>query len=275
MGRYEFSDDVSVYGRVATGYRAGGFNAPDTTQVGTTNLVPFDPETLTSYELGFKSELFDRRLRLNAAVFHSIYQDFAVNIPVVTSSPGIFGSRIVNAGEVTYTGAEIEGQAILSEVFSIDASIGYVDGETQELFIPTSGAVGAPIVDIASINNVGYTSEWTGNIAINAQFPTGIGDSRIVGRIGYTYESPKYSFANSISAPFNDLLRSDTVNNIDAQLSLTGVSVGGAELEFRLWGRNLTDEHDLARAIDFGALGYAGGIYADPQMYGFTVTARY
>lgn len=273
MGRYEFSDDVNVYARIATGYRAGGFNAPDTAQAG--NMVPFDPETLTSYELGFKSELFDRRLRLNAAVFHSNYQDFAVNVPVVTASPGIFGSRIVNAGEVTYTGAEIEGQAILSEVFSIDASIGYVDGETQELLIPTSGAVGAPIVDIASINNVGYTSEWTGNIALNAEFPTGIGDSRIIGRIGYTYESPKYSFANSISVPFNEQLRSDTVNNIDAQLSLTGISIGGAELEFRLWGRNLTDEHDFARGIDFGALGYAGGIYADPRMYGLTVTARY
>lgn len=275
MARYEVNDDISTYARVATGYRAGGFNAPDTTQAGTTTLVPFRPESLTSYEAGVKTETFGGRLRLNGAIYYNKYTDFAVNIPVVTSSPGIFGSRIVNAGEVAYTGAEIEGEALLSRYLSADFAIGYVDAETQQLLIPTSGAPGSPIVDIASINVAGYTSEWTGNIALNANFPTGFGDSEIIGRISYRYESPKYSFSNNLSTPFNEQIRSDTINNVDAQLIWSRVAVGGADLDFRLWGRNLFDENDFVRAIDFGALGYAGGIFGDPRTFGVTVSARY
>ena len=275
MVRYAFTPDVSVYARAASGYRSGGFNAPDTTQAGTNTLVPFDSEKIVSYELGLKSELFDRRLRLNIAGYYNKFDDLAVTVPVATASPGVFGSRIINAGKVDYAGVELDGQAVLTDNFSIDGTFGYVDVKYKEFLIPTSGAAGAPVVNIASIASPGYTSKITGNIALNAQFPLGFGDARLLARVGYTYESPKYSFNNIIAAPFNEVLRGDPRKMIDAQIVVDRIPLAGGEAEFKLWGRNLTNQHQFARAVDFGSLGYAGGYFAEPRTYGATATVKF
>ena len=275
MARYEFTDDVSMYLRAASGYRSGGFNAPDTTALGTSTLVPFQSETIVSYEAGVKAELLDRRLRLNLAGYYNKFDNLAANIPVVTSTPGVFGSRIVNVGKVDYAGFEAEARAILNDYLSIDGTFGYVDVNYKKFPIPTSGAVGAPLVDIASIAREGYTSRYTGNIAANLRVPLGDDGMVLNGRVGYTYESPKYSFSNTISTPFNEQLKSDPKKQIDAQISIDGIRVAGGEAQLMLWGKNLTNRHEFARGIDFGALGYGGGFFADPQTYGVTLGLKF
>jgi len=275
VGRYEFTDDVSAYLRAASGYRSGGFNAPDTTQAGTSTLVPFQPEKITSFEGGLKTELMDRRLRLNTAIYHNRFKDLAANVPVVTATPGVFGSRIVNVGKVDYTGFEIDGQAILSDNFSLDGSFGYVDINYKSFLIPTSGAAGAPIVDVSSIARPGYTSKYTMNIAANVRVPLSDNGMQLNGRVGYTYESPKYSFTNTIATPFNEQLRSDAKKQVDAQVSIDKIPLGGAEAQVMLWGKNLTNRHEFARGIDFGALGYGGGFFADPRTFGASLGVKF
>jgi iron complex outermembrane receptor protein len=135
-----------------------------------------------------------------------------------------------------------------------------------------STTAGAPPINIASVITPGYTSPLTANLALNAQFPLNWGDARITARIGYTYEDGKYSFSNTISTPFNDLLKGDDRNLIDAQITIERIPLSsGSEGEIRLWGKNLTNSHDFVRGVDFGALGYAGGYYADPRTYGITL----
>ncbi|MCZ8018426.1 TonB-dependent receptor [Novosphingobium sp.] len=275
MARYEFTDEVSMYLRAASGYRSGGFNAPDTTQAGTSTLLPFESETIVSYEAGIKAELLDRRLRVNLAGYHNKFKNLAANIPVVTSTPGVFGSRIVNVGKVDYTGFEVEARAVINDYLSIDGTFGYVDVNYKEFKVPTSGAVGAPIVDIASIAREGYTSRYTGNIAANLRVPLSDNGMTFNARVGYTYESPKYSFSNTISTPFNEQLKSDPKKQIDAQVSIDGIQIGGGEAQLLVWGKNLTNRHEFARGIDFGALGYAGGYFADPRTYGVTLGVKF
>lgn len=67
---YRFNDAMMVYGQVSTGFRSPGFQPRPFTPI---QLLPFDGEELTAYELGFKGDLFDRRLRLNTAAFYSDY----------------------------------------------------------------------------------------------------------------------------------------------------------------------------------------------------------
>jgi len=275
MARYEFTDDVSMYLRAASGYRSGGFNAPDTSQAGTSTMLPFDSETIVSYEAGIKAELFDRHLRVNLAGYRNQFKNLAANIPVVTSTPGVFGSRIVNVGKVNYTGFEVEARAVINDYLSIDGTFGYVDVDYKQFLVPTSGAVGAPIVDIASIAREGYTSRYTGNIAANLRVPLSDNGMTLNARVGYTYESPKYSFSNTISTPFNEQLRSDPKKQVDAQVSIDGIQVGGGEAQILVWGKNLTNRHEFARGIDFGALGYAGGYFADPRTYGVTLGLKF
>ncbi len=275
MARYEVSDEASVYVRAASGYRSGGFNAPDTTQAGTSKLVPFQPESIVSYEAGLKSELFNRRLRLNLAAYHNNFKNLAASVPVVTASPGVFGSRIVNIGKINYTGLEFDARAVLNDYLSIDGNAGYVDINYKEFLIPTSGAAGAPIVNIASIAKAGYTSKYTANIAVNARTPVGTTGMTLNARVGYTYESPKMSFSTSISTPFNEQLVSDAKKQMDAQISLDNIRLGGADAQLMLWGKNLTNRHEFVRAVDFGSLGYAGGFYADPRTYGLTLNVKF
>jgi len=67
---FKLTDDLMFYGQAATGFRPPGVNPRPTTAI---QLLPFDAEEMTSYELGIKSEFFDRRVRLNLAGFYSDY----------------------------------------------------------------------------------------------------------------------------------------------------------------------------------------------------------
>ena len=272
---YDIADGISTYARAATGYRSGGFNAQDAAITGTNQLPFFNEESVMSYEVGIKSELLDRRLRLNLSAYHNIYDDLAVNIPLTNAPPGTFASRVGNAGKVKYTGFEAEMQAVLTDNFTIDGSIGYVDINYKTLMAGQSTTAGAPPINIASIATPGYTSPWTGNIAANARFPVGSGDMQLTARVGYTYEDGKYSFPNSIASPFNEELKGDNRNLVDAQIALENIAIGGAKADVRVWGKNLTNSHDFVRAVDFGALGFGGGYYGDPRTYGITVGFKY
>ncbi|PQM28032.1 TonB-dependent receptor [Sphingopyxis lindanitolerans] len=275
MARYEFTPEASVYARAATGYRSGGFNAQDPVLPGTTTLPNFKPETVTSYEVGVKSELFDRRVRLNIAGYYNIYDDLAVIVPVTDGPPGTFASRIGNAGKVTYAGIEADLQAALTDNFSIDGTIGYIDIKTKTFMAGQSTTAGDPPVNIASVVRPTYTAPLTANVALNARFPVGAGGAELVGRVGYTHEDGRYSFASAIASPFNDLLKSDPRDVVDAQLAIEKLPLGGGEARVMLWVKNLTNAHDFVRGIDFGPLGYAGGYYADPRTYGVTLGMKF
>ena len=69
---YDIADGITTYARVATGYRSGGFNAGET--VATGKLTPFNAENVTAYEVGLKTELFNRRVRFNLAGYHNVYK---------------------------------------------------------------------------------------------------------------------------------------------------------------------------------------------------------
>ncbi|MFM5949835.1 MAG: TonB-dependent receptor [Novosphingobium sp.] len=269
---YDLSDQITSYARVATGYRSGGFNAQDAAVAG--SLPFFEPESVISFEGGLKTELFDRRVRLNLAGYYNEYTDLAVNIPLTNAPPGTFASRIGNAGKVTYTGFEIEGTAKLTDNFTVEGSLGYVDIKFKEFMAGQSTTPGNPPVNIASVVTPGYTSPLTANAALNMQFPLGNGP-RLYGRVSYTYEDGKYSFNNSLTTPFNTVLKGDNRNVVDAQLGIDRIKIGGGEADIKLWVKNLTDSHDFVRGIDFGQLGFGGGYFADPRTFGATVGIKF
>jgi len=270
---YDLNRDVNVYARIATGYRAGGFNAQDPASGGT--LPSFKPETLTSYEVGLKSELFDRRLRFNLSGYYNEYKDLAIAVPLTNAPPGTFATAVTNAGKVTYTGVEAELMAVLNENFTIEGNAGYVDIKYKEFNAGLPVTAGQPLVNIASIATPAYTSPFTANAALNMQFPLTSSGLRLTGRVSYTYEDPKYSVSNNISTPFNDLLRNDAIKRVDAQIAIDRIPLGGGEALIRLWGRNLTNQNAFVRGIDFGSLGYAGGYFVDPRTFGVSIGVKY
>ena len=274
MGRYEIAPEASVYARVATGYRSGGFNASGAVIPGTNQIANFNEESLISYELGLKSELFDRKLRLNVAGYHNVYDDLAIIQPVLTGG-GTFQTQIVNAGKVTYTGIEADFVAFLGDMFSIDGSVGYVDVKYKEFAAGQPADPTDPIVNIASASRPGYTSPFTANLALNATFPVSDNGMELRARVGFTHEDGKYSFNNSISSPFNEQIKGDDADLVDAQIVLDKIPLARGEARFMIWGKNLTNDHNLVRGIDFGPLGYAGGYFNDPRTYGATLGIKF
>ncbi|MCB2089188.1 MAG: TonB-dependent receptor [Sphingomonadaceae bacterium] len=274
MGRYELSQDVSVYARVATGYRSGGFNASGPVVAGTSQIDSFGAESLISYEIGLKSQLFNRRLRLNIAGYRNVYDDLAITQPVLTGT-GTFQTQIVNAGKVEYTGVEADFVAMIGDVFSIDGSVGYVDVKYKSFVAGQPVNPADPVVNIAEFSRAGYTSPFTANLALNAVFPIGNNGMELRARVGFTHEDGKYSFNNSISSPFNDQIKGEDADLVDAQIVLDKIPLGGSEARIMIWGKNLTNDHNLVRGIDFGPLGYAGGYFNDPRTFGATIGFKY
>ncbi len=123
---YRFTDDVMAYASVSRGYKAGGFNPAaidvDADFIGD-ELAPFDPESNLTYELGLKSELFDRRVRFNAAAFYSDYKDIQVQTATIA------GIIITNAAEAEIFGGEAELTYQINDNLTLNTSYAHVSTE--------------------------------------------------------------------------------------------------------------------------------------------------
>ncbi len=121
-----------VYLRYARGIKAGGFNTNITRA---DQLRVLDPETLDSLETGFKSELFDNRLFLNASLFGYIFKDAQVNISGPYGAPNIDTgvqdnlSVLQNIPKGKGYGAEVTVQALVTENLSVNANLGLLRTE--------------------------------------------------------------------------------------------------------------------------------------------------
>ncbi|MGB5078198.1 MAG: TonB-dependent receptor [Sphingorhabdus sp.] len=270
---YRASDTVNFYGRVARGYRSGGFNARQPTSVANNvGLIPFNEETITSYEAGFKTE-FSNRLRLNGAVFYNVYKDQLVTLPIPITGGGSFGNAVVNAGKTNYWGLELEGRFALTDNFTIDGSFGYVKKSPKDFPQVTSTGANA---NAASVFEPGYAPNYTANVGATYKQELG-GDANLTARIGYNYTSSFWMFGNPITSPFGVPTKGDARGLVDAQLKVDGINFGGdgQGLGITLWAKNLTDKEYVVRSVDFGQLGYSTTIYGDPRTFGVTLDMKF
>jgi iron complex outermembrane recepter protein len=269
---YRAADDINLYARVARGYRSGGFNARQATSVASNiGLLPFNEEKIWSYEVGAKTEFFDR-LRINAAAFYNQYSDLQAVIPIPIVGGGSFGTQVVNAGKIDYTGFEIETQLAVTDQLTLDGSVGYIHRNIKEF--PGTDVTGATR-NIAEVIVPTYAPDWTANGAVTWTSFVGSGDTRLTARAGFTYAGRVAQFNNPLTAPFQDATSSDERLLIYAQLRLDDISLGNRRMSLMLWGKNLTNEEYVTRGIDFGQLGMGSTIYGDPRTYGLTAEIEF
>ena len=118
---YRLSDALLVYGTFSTGFKGGGSNPRP---FNSDQVIAFEPEQLTAYEIGFKSDFFDRKVRLNVSAFLNDYKD--IQIPVSTC-PGAPCAARLNAGDGRVKGFEAELTAFPVPGLTVDASVSYLD----------------------------------------------------------------------------------------------------------------------------------------------------
>lgn len=170
-----------VYTSYARGYTAGGFNTEASTLAA--YRQGYTPETVDDYEVGFKSDWLDRRLRVNVNAFHMRYRDKQELYFDNTLSR----LNIYNAARATMRGVEAEVQVRPATWLSLGATYGYLDTRYDEFVIP------------GGVNNTGNRlgSAPRHKVSLSGNLDIPVGDIRVVGNAVYSYTSNYYTGATA------------------------------------------------------------------------------
>lgn len=253
------SDDLLVYGSISNGFKSGGFNGANSNT--TTQLIPYEEEVLTAYEIGSKATLMGGAMQLNGAVFFYDYEDKQEQDRAVTLVGNISG--LTNVDESEILGAELELTWQLTDGLTVAANGAWLDTEVKKWQAVDTANSSYP-------NNINYYDASGQELAMAPDF-------------SYTlYARYELSLGNSL------------MMDISADLNHTGSTTGGPRPEdatedytvanariglgsqdgsWRVmgWVKNLSDE-------DYYPSAYGGGngpyvrTWGMPRTYGVTVS---
>jgi iron complex outermembrane receptor protein len=265
------SRDHHLYASWSKGFKGGGFDprgqttqAPDSDGDGIRgepdeiyDYMAFDPEKVTSYELGYKASLFDRRVSTSLAVFHSDYTDMQIpsSVPCLTAGGAAnFCGLTSNAGKARIRGVEWEGNARIlgqpggSQRLNFGWSLGYLDGKFKEfvslvLFEPNGTPIPAPGVErnIADALSIQNTPKWTASGTLTYLAEIAGGDLSLSSTVSYRSKSQQFE----LPVP---MLDQKGFSLWDA----SGVyTLPGGRYSIGLHGKNLTDKQYITAGYNF------------------------
>lgn len=264
---YEIAPELNVYAKYSQGYRSGGFNADATTLADV--ATPFDPETVDAYEIGLKSQFFDRRLQLNIAAFWNEFDDMQLTVFRGETSAT---SNIINAGQSRIRGLEAEASILPIDGLLLQLSASYIDPSYQE-FLDRG-------INVAGNRAFPHASEYTASASIDwTAWRFAAGTLRVIADASYVSKYFTFPYALVPAPGQNDAHNTESPGRtiIDLQAILGGFKFGDVDAQLALWGRNLLDEDHPSQFVDFGA-GFGGltiASYPTPRTYGLTFTMKF
>jgi iron complex outermembrane receptor protein len=220
---YQLSDATLLYLSFAQGFQAGGYQTLCLGNMSCAGLV-YDSETVDSIEAGVKTELFDRRLRLNAASFYAMYD----KMQQTEQRFGAFPQA--NVGDIDVYGIELEANWTPSDALSIFGHLGWQDSGDYDHLAPTAQA--KQDYDLPS-------------------------NPKLQGKVGFLYTmgvSDLVEFFYGADLFYTDdyYTTSDNSLQVDSYTRLNGqVGFGAPDQKWQLVlaGRNITDEEDVVSGI--------------------------
>ncbi len=302
---WDVAENTTIYGSWGRGFKAGGFNNQGSAATvdifinGFINGVPagepfadnlgvplptvrdeFDEETSDSFELGFKTQLFDGRLRLEGAAYRVDVSDMQFFEFYV----GTFGLlRVVsNIDEVEITGFEFAAHADITENFSLFGGFNVLDSEIDENS-SRPDTVG---------NDSPYTPDYTANVGAEVRFPLGNGmnffsrvDAQFIGQTWFhtvqggqrpTIFAPLFELS-VFGAGSGPLGFADFDNSRRDKYHLVNLRAGveGEAWSVTAFAKNLTDENYLEEVIPAPEFGGAFNHPGTQQRYGLEVNYRF
>ena len=221
---YKVDDKTAVYGRVASGFRSGGPSAlPASVASPTIGGPTFNPDTLTSYELGYKAALAGGKASIEAAVFQTDWKNIVVQRGDTIN--GATYQHFVNAGDAKVQGAEATLLLFPTRGLTLRATAAYTDSRlTQD----------APLASGKDGDRMPFVPKWTASLAADYRFPMAGHSAWVGGAIGYIGERR------------SDFSGVSDVTNVPSYTTLglnAGIEVG--QVRVTVYGKNLTDERGL------------------------------
>lgn len=260
---YQVNDDLMFYGSYSNGFKSGGVDMRADKSLNPTIDEPYDPEVVDTFEFGMKSELLDGRMRLNSAVFFSDYTDMQVTVQRVVEA-GI-SSQVLNAGESTVKGFEVETVFAATDSLNFTAMLGYIDAEFDAV-VYTEPATGetTDVTDAWSFQN---TPELTYNIGFNQTFDLANGQLVWSGNYAFRDDTQMFEAPSPLDQDSYGLLNT----------SLMWYSNSG-QWSVGLHGKNLTDEEYRVGGYNFGPTFGDDAVvayYGDPRTVSLTVGYKF
>ena len=263
---YQVSEDVDVYWRYATGYKAAGV---DRRSLG---FGTFEDETLSSIEWGVKSIFADGRVRWNAAVFTSDYRDKQNTFNDPTPGAAVTDTLTQNAqGTVEISGFESEIQLVATDGLVLGINYNYLDWtypQQDPIFAAgESAAAGDTPID-AGLRGVQSAPRHSGSFTLDYTFP-----SYAFGELSFHMD---WVSSTSFFYSPRHFKREDARDIVNARLTLSSIPLDfRGNLMLSLWGTNLTDEEYVIYSIDNLQSGVVSDAYGRPRSAGLEIIYEY
>ncbi len=250
-GRYKPTPTDALYGKVSTGYRAGGPNAVPPSAAASAPQT-FRPDTLTSFEVGYKSVMDGGRFSFEGALFSTKWKD----IQIQTSANGF--NFLVNGSTATSRGAEASVIFYPVKGLSLRATAGYTDAKLSS-DAPAAGGVKG--------DKLPFVPEMTTSLSANYSWATmGSWRASVGGNVAYTGERRSdFSKRAAVDVP---------------AFTTVGLNAGLENANWRLsfYGKNLNDSRGIvfikSQSLAPGGNPFAAGLIA-PRTIGMDLTYKF
>jgi iron complex outermembrane receptor protein len=276
---YQVRPNILTYARFSEGFQSGGFNGRANTPG---EQLPYNPETVYTYEVGAKSQWLDRKLTANLALFYNDYRDFQASVtrafpdPNPANPPDIV-QTVLNAGKLRTDGVELELNYRPIRPLSIDANFGYLDAKYLNF---DDLAYATPTNPTGSRTNQtpAFSPKYTARLGPAYQWDlSDFGFSRA----GYLTLGGGVSYRSRMSLAVDD---ADPSGHDYNNLFQGGYALFDARLVWEsvdhkytagFYGKNITGKIYKTDAQNFQAIANIQTVYyGDPATFMFRVTAR-
>lgn len=265
---YQASDDALLYFSYAEGFKSGGFNYQVINRI--EEFRAYDPETASTYEVGFKTDWLDRRLRINGDVYYTEYEDLQLRSTLAGGSDpalcpaGPTCSLVLNAPGVNLTGAELEVTARPTDALQLFLGVAYIDDEYRPL------TPGINFGLVTAENDLPKTPTWAVNLGAQLDVPLSWGLLTLRG--DYAYKTSMFTDYENTPQ-----LEQDAFGLLNVRAAL---SFAEERWEVAVSGQNVTDEAYLTSGfgsgmVGPGGLGYAVGSYGVPATWQVSLRYRF
>jgi len=263
---YKVNDNVNLYARLATGFRAPTIQGRDVAFFGAPSTAK--SETITSIEGGFKTTLADERVRLNGAVYYYEIKDQQLS---AIGGGGNF-VQLVNADKGVGMGFDLDGEFLITDHFLMTLGFSYTDTELQDntLVVPPCGSGLCTVTDPldangnAIIDGNPFTQAPEYVAAITARYGIPMGNGELFFYTDWAFQGKTQFFIYESKEFFSD-------GNYEGGARI-GYAANGGKWEVAVFGRNITDEENVKGAIDFNNL---TGFDNEPRIIGASFTTRF
>lgn len=262
---YDMTDDLTGYASISQGFKSGGWDMRGDAALVPQTVNGYQPETVTTYELGLKGNAFNDRLSFASAAFYSDYKDQQITTQQVATAPAVgIASVVDNAGASTIYGFEFEGRAFLTDSLTSNFSIGYLHNEFDKFVTLVTGTP----VDISDTREPQNSPDWSSFWSVTWSGDLAGGELNITPSL--SYRSDYHLF----DAP-DPILDQGAYTLVDLAAVWTAPS---GHYQVALTGKNLTDEEYKVGGYNFAGATYNNSIsafYGPPRTFSASVTVRY